>query len=163
MRSKVMSTSVRERVSHALLLMIAAMIVGAPACGQSTAGAATATEAAIKPAIDGIFHAFETHSLVGLGDMHGLAQETELYKALIRDPRFARNVGNVVVEFGGAARQDVIDRYVSGGNVPYRELRQVWTDTVGWIPTVVGLGYAQFFATCCFVAMPFCFSDLQQA
>lgn len=45
---------------------------------------------------------------------------------------FAREVGNVVVEFGSAARQDVIDRYVAGESVPYTELRTVWTDTIGW-------------------------------
>ena len=102
-------------------------------------------QAVIQPAIDSIFDAFKTHPLVGLSDKHGLAQEMELYQALMRDPRFARNVGNVVVEFGGAARQDVIDRYVNGENVPYQVLRQVWTDTVGWLPTVQYLGYAQFF------------------
>jgi hypothetical protein len=121
------------------------VLAATPACGQPVA-VDTAQEAAIKPAVDGLFDAFETHPLVALGDMHGLAQEMELYKLLIRDPRFARNVGNVVVEFGGAARQDVIDRYVNGAAVSYHELRQVWTDTVGFMPTVTDLGYAQFFA-----------------
>lgn len=86
--------------------------------------------AVIRPALNAILSAFETHSLVGLSDSHGLAQEMELYEELIRDPRFARKVGNVVVEFGGAARQDVIDGYVNGEMVPYTELRQVWIDTV---------------------------------
>jgi hypothetical protein len=35
---------------------------------------------------------------------------------------------------------------VNGDNVPYTELRKVWTDVVGWTPTVVHLGYAHFFA-----------------
>jgi hypothetical protein len=131
------------------LLLGAALIsaVGPPALAQSPRDGSRPSldEANIKPAIDGIFDAFE-RSLVGLGDKHGLAQEIEFYEALIRDPRFARNVGNVVVEFGGAARQDVIDRYVNGEPVAYRELRQVWTDTVGWTPTVWSVGYANFFA-----------------
>jgi hypothetical protein len=50
------------------------------------------------------------------------------------------------VEFGAAGRQDVIDRYVAGEDVPYQELRTVWTDTVGWVPTAGGLGHVQFFA-----------------
>ena len=106
----------------------------------------TLDDAVVQPAVDGIFAAFETHALVGLDDEHGLAQEMEFYEALIGDPRFAREVGNVVVEFGGAARQDIIDRYTNGEIVPYRELRRVWTDTVGWSPTVQHLGYAHFFA-----------------
>ena len=62
------------------------------------------------------------------------------------DPRFAREVGNVVVEFGAAGQQAVIDRYVSGENVPYTELRKVWSDTVGWSPPAGNVGYARFFA-----------------
>jgi len=100
----------------------------------------------VVPAIDGILAAFQTHSLVGIGDKHNLAQELDFYGALVRDPRFAQQVGNVVVEFGGAAHQDIIDRYVAGDSVPYAELRKVWTDVVGWVPTVQGLGYINFYA-----------------
>lgn len=100
----------------------------------------------ISPAIDGIFAAFTTHPLVGIDDSHDLAQELDFYAALIRDPRFATDVGNVVVEFGGAAHQDTIDRYVEGKTITYRDLRKVWTDVVGWVPVVTGLGYMNFFA-----------------
>jgi hypothetical protein len=100
----------------------------------------------IRPALDGIFAAFETHPLVGLGDRHGLANEGEFYNRLIGDPRFAADVGNVVVEFGGAAHQDTLDRYLSGEEVPYGELRQVWSNVVGWVPTVISVMYQHFFA-----------------
>src|ERR1700741_4452960 len=80
-------------------------------------------------AADGIFAAFKTHPLVGLGEWHNLAQELDFYVVLLRDPRFARDVGNIVLEVGDAAQQAVIDRYVNGGNVPYPELRKVWADT----------------------------------
>jgi hypothetical protein len=100
----------------------------------------------VTSAADGIFAAFQTHPLVGLGDQHGLAQEEDFYAALIRDKRFAANVGNVVVEFGDAAQQDTLDRYLAGEDVPYEQLRKVWSDTVGWIPTVVALGYMNFYA-----------------
>jgi hypothetical protein len=98
------------------------------------------------PAMDGIFAAFKTHPLVGIGEHHSIQQELDFYTALVGDPRFAREVGNVVVEFGGAAHQDIIDRYVDGQYVPYTELRKVWTDTVGWLPVVTRVGYAAFFA-----------------
>jgi hypothetical protein len=121
--------------------LIAAFLLTAsafPAAAQGTT--------AVTPAMDGIFEAFKTHPLVGLGEHHRRVQELDFYAALVRDPRFARDVGNVVVEFGGAAHQDIIDRYVEGQDVPYAELRKVWTDTVGWLPVVTAIGYPNFFA-----------------
>lgn len=109
------------------------------------AASARSAEPVVTPAVDGLFQAFERHPLVGLGDRHNLAQGHLLYENLIRDPRFAREVGNVVVEFGGAQHQAVIDRYVNGETVPYAELRQVWMNVAGWIPTVEGAYFAHFF------------------
>jgi hypothetical protein len=100
----------------------------------------------VAKATDGIFAAFQSHPLVGLGEWHGMAQELDFYSTLVRDPRFAREVGNVVLETGDAAQQAVVDRYVNGENVPYIELRKVWTDTVGWFPTVLPLGSINFYA-----------------
>jgi hypothetical protein len=124
-------------------------------CVNAWAGAAIPTVAAarasnrpaptVRPAIDGILAAFEKRPLVGLGDMHDMAQQEDFFATLIRDPRFAKEVGNVVVEFGTATHQDILDRYINGGSVSYAELRSVWSDVVGWIPTVTGLGYMNFF------------------
>ncbi|MCF1482885.1 hypothetical protein FS800_12005 [Agrobacterium vitis] len=99
-----------------------------------------------EPAIDAILSAFETHALVGIGDYHGLAQQAAFYADLVSDPRFARDVRNVVVEFGGAAAQPIVDRFVAGEAVPYPELRRVWTDVVGWLPTVWSLSFMWFYA-----------------
>jgi hypothetical protein len=98
-------------------------------------------------AADGIFMAFQSHPLVALGEWHGLAQEMDFYSALVRDPRFASDVGNIVLEMGDAAQQAVVDRYVNGENVPYTELRRVWSDTVGIFPTVLDLGTINLYAT----------------
>jgi hypothetical protein len=105
----------------------------------------------VRPAIDGIMAAFQSHPLVGMenwegSDNHDLAQQEDFYAALVRDPRFAHDVGNVVVEFGDAFLQSVLDRYIDGQDVPYTELRKVWTDTVGWAPPPIDLGYVNFFA-----------------
>ena len=121
--------------------LIAALLVLAGASSAFAQSVPTVT-----PAMDGIFEAFKTHPLVGIAEHHRVAQELEFYNALVRDPRFAAEVGNVVVEFGGAAHQDIIDRYVNGEDVPYTELRKVWTDTVGWLPVVTTVGYPAFFA-----------------
>lgn len=105
----------------------------------------------VRPAVDAIMDAFQTHAIVGMhnnegADNHDLAQQHDFYAALVRDPRFARDVGNVVVEFGAASAQGIMDRYVNGENVPYTELRKVWTDTLGWSPPPVNLGYVNLFA-----------------
>jgi hypothetical protein len=51
-----------------------------------------------------IIAAFRTHALVGTADYQGMAQEEDFYAALVRDPRFAREVGKIIVEFGDAAK-----------------------------------------------------------
>ena len=87
---------------------------------------------------------FQNHPLVAIGNYEDYAQEEDFYAALVRDPRFARDVGNVVVEFGGAAHQDILDRYLNGEDVSFADLRKVWTDVVGFnIP--YALGYVNFF------------------
>jgi len=105
-----------------------------------------AAEPVVRPAEDGIFAAFDKHPLVGLGDQHHQANELAFYARLVRDPRFAAMVGNVVVEFGGSQHQDILDRYLEGNNVPYTELSKVWRNTVAWDPTRMGVGYQTFFA-----------------
>lgn len=112
----------------------------------SFAGSSRAAEAVAGPAVDGVLAAFRTHPLVGLSDRHGLANEGEFYNRLIRDPRFAAEVGNVVVEFGSAGHQDTLDRYLAGEEVSYGELRKVWSDVVGAVPTVTTVMYQLFFA-----------------
>ena len=107
--------------------------------------AATAPEPKVSPAIPWILDEFKHHPLIGLGDQHGLAQELDFYSALVSDPRFASEVGNVVVEFGESS-QPILDRYLGGENVPYTELRKVWTENVGWTPSGTYLGFLNLFA-----------------
>ena len=101
----------------------------------------------VVTATDGIFAAFQTRPLVGLGEWHGLAQMLDFYAVLLRDTRFAHDVGNIVLEVGDAAQQSVVDRYVNGEHVPYGELRKVWADTVGWFPTVTQAGSINIYST----------------
>jgi len=132
-----------------MLLLLVELCLGgldvafaAPPSSQVTSSPPTM----VCSALDGIFAAFQAHPLVGMGDYHGLAQEEDFYASLIRDKRFATDVGNVVVEFGDAAQQDTLDHYLSGEDIQYDQLRKVWSDTVGWTPTVIGLGYLNFYA-----------------
>jgi hypothetical protein len=117
--------------------LILLLVIG---CGE-----AYAAEPRVMPAIDGVLAAFKDHPLVGLGDAHGLAEEGVFYEQLVRDPRFAAEVGSVVFEAASSAHQATLDRYLDGQNVPRAELRRVWSDAVGWgsPPSVM---YQQFLA-----------------
>src|SRR5260370_21575986 len=79
--------------------------------------------------IGAIVDAFRSHRIVALGDNHGNEQGHKFRLSLIRDPRFAAAVDDIVVEFGSARYQDLMDRFVHGGDVPYESLRQVWQNT----------------------------------
>jgi len=95
----------------------------APLCAQ--------TPAVPIDAISGIVGAFRTHPIVALGNVEfrGNEQAHAFQLALISDPRLAGQVNDIVVEFGSARYQDVVDRFVRGEDVPDRELRRVWQDT----------------------------------
>jgi len=130
-----------------LKLLTMAVAAGLALAGMSDAAVRKPeTRPTAENAADGIFAAFHRRPIVLLGDAHHLAQEGAFYAALIRDPRFASEVGNLVVEFGGAAHQDIIDRYINGESVRYEELRKVWTDMVGWEAPASQM-YSNVFAT----------------
>jgi hypothetical protein len=79
--------------------------------------------------IDAIVDAFRTHSLLALADPHGNEQVHAFRLALIRDPRLAGVINDVVIECGTTRYQDVIDQFIMGGDVPSSSLRRVWQDT----------------------------------
>lgn len=78
--------------------------------------------------IGAILEAFRTHSIVAISDAHGNEQNHAFRLALIRDPRFAATVNDIVVEVGNARYQDLVDRFVRGENVPGVALRKAWQD-----------------------------------
>src|SRR5262249_28114880 len=84
-----------------------------------------------RPAIDLILRAFEQHRLVALSDGsgHGQLETRDFFATLIRDVRFPQTVRNIVVEFGNARYQRLVDRYLAGEPVSRNELRHVWEDT----------------------------------
>ena len=93
-----------------------------------------AQQLAAKPAvpvdpIPAILEAFRSHAIVALGDAHGTAQAQAFLKALVRDPRFATTVNDIVIEFGNARYQSLVDRFVTGADVPPDSLRLVWRNT----------------------------------
>jgi hypothetical protein len=85
-------------------------------------------QAPLEP-IAAILEAFTTHQVVAIAEEHGNEQGHAFRLSLIRHPRFAAIVDDIVVESGNTRYQDVIDRFVRGEEVPYATLRQVWQNT----------------------------------
>lgn len=128
----------RLRIGAALCAAIAPL--GLAAAQAQPTGPAPIADTIVQPVADGVFAAFATHPLVGVDH---IAPE-DVIIALVRDPRFARDVGNLVLEGGASFHQDIVDRYVAGGSVPYAELRAAWGDAVG--PVVAGGGFPRLLA-----------------
>jgi hypothetical protein len=77
-----------------------------------------------------ILDAFQSHDIVALGEgPHGNEQGHAFRLALIRHPRFAATVNDIVVEFGSGRYQALMDRFVNGADIPEQELRRAWQDT----------------------------------
>jgi hypothetical protein len=99
-----------------------------------------------QPAIAAMIDAFRDHRLVSIGEVHRNQQVHDFIVALLRDTRFLPSGGDIVVEFGNARYQGVVDRYTSGGSVAPRDLVRVWRDAVNilvWDAPV----YERLFAT----------------
>jgi outer membrane protein OmpA-like peptidoglycan-associated protein len=79
--------------------------------------------------IPAILDAFRLHEVVALGDAHGNEQAQAFLKSLVRDPRFAATVNDIVIEFGNARYQELADRYVAGEQIPREQLKQIWENT----------------------------------
>jgi hypothetical protein len=79
--------------------------------------------------IGAILEAFKTYDIVAVGEPHGNEQAAAFRVALVRDPRFANVVDDIVVESGNSRYQDIVDQFVSGKDVPNQTLRQAWQNT----------------------------------
>jgi uncharacterized iron-regulated protein len=96
-------------------------------------------------AIEGIVKAFDQFPIVALGEFHGLQEGAGFNAQLIWSPDFSAKVNDIVVEFGNALYQDVIDRYVAGAEVSRAELQQVWRNTTQFFVWDAAI-YEQFYA-----------------
>ena len=96
-------------------------------CSTDRAGARAAIE--LLPATTYIVRAFQKYPLVALSEMHGNAESQALFAALVRDSAFQALVSDIVVEFGNARFQDVVDRYVAGDIVSPDALSRIWRET----------------------------------
>jgi hypothetical protein len=112
------------------VLLVIALLCAAATGNADAQSSLPGTPALPIDPITGMLDAFKTHEVVALSEgNHGNEQGHAFRLALIRDPRFAAAVNDIVVEFGNAHYQAVVDRFVQGEPVAYEELRKVWQDT----------------------------------
>ncbi|HKS07269.1 MAG TPA: hypothetical protein VJR92_13260 [Gemmatimonadaceae bacterium] len=82
-----------------------------------------------EPAIPAILAAFDTFSIVAIGDVHRTKDITDFVLGLVRNPGFADKVNDFVVEGTNPLLQPTLDRYINGESVPYEEARKLWRET----------------------------------
>ena len=99
-----------------------------------------------EPAVTATLKLFDTYPVVGIGEVHSLKELGDFYTDLVKQPAFAKDVGNVVFEFGNALFQPTIDRYLAGEEVPYAEVKKAWTTMVGTMGSDdISVMYGQFY------------------
>lgn len=82
-----------------------------------------------RPAIDAILEVFDHYPIVALGMSHRQQDEADFSLTLIRDPRFAEKVNDIVVECGNPLYQATVDQYIDGADVPLSQLQLFWRNT----------------------------------
>ena len=81
-------------------------------------------------AVLSVLAAFDRYDLVALCEFHRNQNIHDFALSLIQSSDFRKKVNDIVVEFGNARYQSMMDRYIDGADVPPRELRRAWRDTV---------------------------------
>ncbi|MEO8479946.1 MAG: hypothetical protein ABI542_09985 [Gemmatimonadota bacterium] len=106
-----------------LAVSLSALVGCHPARGQQP------REPRLLDPVVGILDALQSSDLVALGEMHGLQEEADFVLTLLRDPRSAGVINDIVVEFGNVRYQPVIDRFIGGEQLPDSLVRLVWRNT----------------------------------
>ena len=98
--------------------------------------------------IPAILDAFRTYRIVSYPGGHTDGNEVHAQlRALIRDPRFASTVNDIVVEFGSSRYQDLMDRYTRGDDVSDSAIRVAWLNAVQGGTALDNANTAAFFRT----------------
>jgi Haem-binding uptake, Tiki superfamily, ChaN len=97
-----------------------------------------------RPAVEAVVSAAKNDRVVLLGEIHQWPEEHRFFRELVADPALRDVVDDVVVEFGNARFQPIVDAYIRGDSVDRGQLSRAWThttqDTVWLAPD-----YAAFF------------------
>jgi len=113
---------------------------------SSVVGQSSSAEPKPAKAVEGLIEVFDRFPIVALGEIHWLLNEHEFIAALIKHPAFANKVNDIVVEFGNAKYQSIMDRYIAGETIADTELQKVWRNTTQTTMVLDVPVYEQFFA-----------------
>ena len=107
-----------------VLALAAATLVVTTTAAQRTPKPATPVDA-----VDGLMRAFRSHRIVVFNEFHDSEAQHAFLRSLIRDPRFTAVVDDLVIEFGNALYQDVVDRWARGEDVSEASVQRAWNYT----------------------------------
>jgi hypothetical protein len=110
--------------ARAVLVSVLAVMVATATAAQRAPKPATPVDA-----VDGLIRAFRSHHVVVFNEFHDSEAQHTFLRSLIRDPRFTAVVDDLVIEFGNALYQDVVDRWVRGENVSEVSVQRAWNYT----------------------------------
>jgi Haem-binding uptake, Tiki superfamily, ChaN len=109
-------------------VQLCAALMAASGCGQAQReGKAPGAEAPDPAAV--LEAALDRVRLVAIGESHAIEQHGAFLEKVIESEAINRRLDDIVVEFGSADHQDVIDRYVTGEAVPAAEIDRLLRDT----------------------------------
>ncbi len=92
------------------------------------AGPAPTADPRPEEPVQAVLRAFDRFPVVAVADPTALEEEHEFLASLIRHPAFPEKAASLVLDFGNSLHQGVLDRYISGEEVPMEQLRGVWRD-----------------------------------
>lgn len=105
---------------------------------------APAVEAQAENAAPAILGLFKTYQVVAMDAAHRMKDIDDFILTLIRNPEFPNVADVIVVECGNALYQPVLDRYISGENVPFSQAQSAWRNATG-VMCGVSAFYEQLF------------------
>jgi hypothetical protein len=80
-----------------------------------------------RDAQEALLAAFSKYEVVaGMSPSHGLRNVDDFLISLICNPRLPYTVNDIAAEGGNSLYQSILDRYIAGENVPFREVQKVW-------------------------------------
>jgi hypothetical protein len=112
--------------------------------GAQSASPVAAGEPHVEDATKAMVEAIEAHQIVMFGETHANKQEYEWLCSLVKTPRFADQVDDIVIEFGNSLYQKTADRYIAGEDVPPQQVEKAWRNVVGAVGPVSPV-YGRFY------------------
>lgn len=119
----------RYRTRHLTSVCVCLLLLVGSAALTVAQPPASRSEPMPQPAIPAILSAFDKYEIVAMPEAHGMKDVDDFILSLLRDPAFPGKVNDIAIECGNSLYQPILDRYISGEDVPFSEVRKVWRNT----------------------------------